>query len=325
LFGSPWFIMSSDDSISKREEKIIQKARNAIGETDKTREETLQMIRDWMQKQPHLSHIVTEDDCDAILLKFARSCKYRMEIIKKKLEMFMSMRAAVPEYFSGWDAYKPEIQSSLALGAFLPLLGYDQLCRKVIVMRPGSFNPAVNKPIIVEKANFMVAEVMCHLDPIMFITGVVLIVDMKGYDVQHMTYRSLPMLKKYMRYTQEAAPLRPQSLHFINMSSSLNTVYSMIMGFASDKIKKRFKIHKSDLNSLYKDVPKTILPADYGGEGPSISELTGYWKGKVEENHKYLSRMEIVSQAVESRRHGTPKGSKELFGMEGSFRKLEID
>ena len=59
MFGSPWFIMSSDDSISKREEKIIQKARNAIGETDKTREETLQMIRDWMQKQPHLSHIVT--------------------------------------------------------------------------------------------------------------------------------------------------------------------------------------------------------------------------------------------------------------------------
>ena len=175
--------------------------------------------------------------------------------------------------------------------AFLPLLGYDQLCRKVIIMRPGSFDPALNKPMIVEKANFMVGEVMCHLDPIMFITGVVLIVDMKGYDVNHMAYRSLPMLKKYMRYTQvrisalietivqqsnlksrskptivkqcslhrywlhislfsfkEAAPLRPQSLHFINMSSSLNTVYSLIMGFASDKIKKR--VSCSQLASL---------------------------------------------------------------------------
>jgi len=37
----------------------------------------------------------------------------------------------------------------------------------------------------------------------------------------------------------------------------------------------QFKIHKSDFSSLYKDVPKSILPVDYGGDGPSIAELTG--------------------------------------------------
>lgn len=40
----------------------------------------------------------------------------------------------------------------------------------------------------------------------------------------------------------------------------------------------KFKVHKvkdSDFSSLYKDVPRNILPADYGGEGPSIAELTG--------------------------------------------------
>ena len=39
----------------------------------------------------------------------------------------------------------------------------------------------------------------------------------------------------------------------------------------------KFKVHKvkdSDFSSLYKDVPRNILPADYGGEGPSIAELT---------------------------------------------------
>lgn len=167
--------------------------------------------------------------------------------------MFMTMRAAIPEYFGGWDPYKPEIQSSLALGqanlldyfnfnkihqfrcltlsnriktsrAFLPLLGYDQLCRKVIIMRPGSFDPVLNKPMIVEKANFMVGEVMCHLDPIMFITGVVVIVDMKGYDVNHMAYRSLPMLKKYMRYTQ----VRTHSINESIMRSSSVKILALI-------------------------------------------------------------------------------------------------
>ena len=37
----------------------------------------------------------------------------------------------------------------------------------------------------------------------------------------------------------------------------------------------QFKVHKSDLNTLYKDIPRNILPVDYGGDGPSIAELTG--------------------------------------------------
>ena len=39
-----------------------------------------------------------------------------MEQIKRKIDMFMSMRAAIPEYFSGWDPYKPEVQEALQLG-----------------------------------------------------------------------------------------------------------------------------------------------------------------------------------------------------------------
>jgi len=317
----PCVTMSLDD-VAKREEKIIQKARNAIGETDKIRIQTLQMMRDWIQKQPHLSTCPTTD---MYLLNFARACKYRMEQIKRKLDMFMSMRAAIPEYFSGWDPYNPEIQASLKLGALLPLLERDQFCRKVIIMRPGSFDPVKHKPILVEKANFMIGEVMGLLDPTMFITGVVVIVDMKGYNLNHLNQRPLPMIKKYMRYTQEALPIRPQSVHFIQMPSSVNTLYNLIMGFATEKIKKRFKVHKSDLNTLYKDIPRNILPVDYGGDGPSIAELTGFWKGKVEENHQFLARMERVTRADESKRPGTPKRTEELFGMEGSFRKLEID
>ena len=29
------------------------------------------------------------------------------------------------------------------------------------------------------------------------------------------------------------------------------------------------------MNSLHQEVPKSILPAEYGGDGPSLSELTG--------------------------------------------------
>jgi hypothetical protein len=37
----------------------------------------------------------------------------------------------------------------------------------------------------------------------------------------------------------------------------------------------QLKVHGSDFESLYKEVPKAILPSDYGGEGPSTAQLTG--------------------------------------------------
>jgi len=65
----PCVTMSLDD-VAKREEKIIQKARNAIGETEKIRSQTLQMMREWIQKQPHLSTCPTSESLSLFLFLF---------------------------------------------------------------------------------------------------------------------------------------------------------------------------------------------------------------------------------------------------------------
>ena len=80
------------------------------------------------------------------------------------------------------------------------MLEYDELCRKVIIMRPGSYNPFEHRPVDVERANFMTADVMALLDRNVFITGIVLIIDMEGFNMAHMNQRSFPLMKKYMRY-----------------------------------------------------------------------------------------------------------------------------
>lgn len=35
------------------------------------------------------------------------------------------------------------------------------------------------------------------------------------------------------------------------------------------------RVYGDDLESLYKEVPKYVLPKDYGGDNMSIAELTG--------------------------------------------------
>jgi len=34
-------------------------------------------------------------------------------------------------------------------------------------------------------------------------------------------------------------------------------------------------VHGFDFESLYKEIPKEMLPPNYGGDGPSMAELTG--------------------------------------------------
>ena len=38
---------------------------------------------------------------------------------------------------------------------------------------------------------------------------------------------------------QEAVPVRAKGVHFIRMSPAFNTVHSLIVGFATEKIRKR--------------------------------------------------------------------------------------
>jgi hypothetical protein len=54
---------------------------------------------------------------DAIfLLKFLRGCKYSLEKAKKKMDLTLTLRSALPEFFSGWDPMSPENQEALSLG-----------------------------------------------------------------------------------------------------------------------------------------------------------------------------------------------------------------
>jgi len=53
---------------------------------------------------------------DRHILAFARGCKYSMEKTKRKLELMLTMRTALPEFFTGCDPYRPEIQALLKVG-----------------------------------------------------------------------------------------------------------------------------------------------------------------------------------------------------------------
>lgn len=80
----------------------------------------------------------------------------------------------------------------------------------------------------------------------------------------------------------------------------------------------------SDKNITLESIPKTALPKEYGGEGESVKEIADYWKQKVESYRSWFKEDENY-YSIESKRPGKPKTSDAVFGVEGSFRKLDVD
>lgn len=83
-------------------------------------------------------------------------------------------------------------------------------------------------------------------------------------------------------------------------------------------------IHGDDMESLHKEIPIELLPVEYGGQNGTIQDLIQYWENKIIEYRDYLIE-EAKYGTDESKRQAPLKHADALFGVEGSFRKLDVD
>uniref|UniRef100_A0A2S2NXC1 Clavesin-2 n=1 Tax=Schizaphis graminum TaxID=13262 RepID=A0A2S2NXC1_SCHGA len=110
--------------------EMQQHIRTELNEDVSTREKDLEHIKEWLRLQPHLPQF--QDD--ARIMTFLRGCKFSLEKTKRKLDMYFTMRAAVPEFFSKRDPTLPEIKEVMRVANVPPLPGLTPNGRRVIMM-----------------------------------------------------------------------------------------------------------------------------------------------------------------------------------------------
>ena len=201
-------------------------------------------------------------------------------------------------------------------------------------MRPGCYDPFNFKPEDIEKASFMISDVMVKDDEQLFITGMVIVYDCQGFTLNHFTQRPLSLTKKHMYYLQVYWLMKIGAVIFNNMlNNCLNGYFNTFvlsenclersiksenyslhsnefnvsddsqchvcisqrqneakgkfidsdstLNFSANDSWKclsyllQLKVHGPEMQSLYQDIDRKILPKDYGGGGKSLAELTG--------------------------------------------------
>lgn len=83
-------------------------------------------------------------------------------------------------------------------------------------------------------------------------------------------------------------------------------------------------VHTDNLTNLYPHVQKECLPKHLGGNSPTVEELYERQKKLFLDNVAYYLDDE-TKLADESKRPGKPKSANDVFGVEGTFKKLDID
>ena len=100
--------------------------------------------------------------------------------------------------------------------------------------------------------------------------GEVPIFDMKGMGYRHLPKLVFSTLKMYMKYTQEAHPVRVRQIHIVNCSSMLGLFYRIAKPLVHAEVLKRVHFHTPNSDTLTKFIPAEILPEEYGGSAGKV-------------------------------------------------------
>lgn len=158
-----------------------------------------------------------------------------------------------------------------------------------------------------------------------------------------MTQIDFLLNKQMMTYTVDAYPFRISDVHFINAPSHMERILSIVKACVRKEVTDRFYVHSS-VDDLPSSIPKEILPKDYkGGLQKTIAELNGKtmkrscqsWLTRLsflDDHYAFLHKNrefyldEVKCRRVNERlRRGKISFEADLFGLDGNFKKLDID
>jgi hypothetical protein len=92
--------------------ELANKAKKELNESPQRIENSLQAIKQWLKMSPHLN---CRDD-DQFLVAYLRYCKYSLETVKEKLEVYYTMRTKYHQHFMYSDPFHEKILEQIRLG-----------------------------------------------------------------------------------------------------------------------------------------------------------------------------------------------------------------
>ncbi|KAL9896384.1 alpha-tocopherol transfer protein-like isoform 1-T4 [Glossina fuscipes fuscipes] len=277
----------------------------------------VQKILEWIRAQPHMPNL-----SEGEILIFYIACQCSSEMTKQVIDTNLTCHTHVDEFFNNLDPEYAAMERAMRVDAMfiLPKLtpeGHRVTIGKLIDLTASNFNFADAIKLFV-----LLLDVFVREDDVR--NGYRMVFDTSGVTLGHVARLGIMTMKKLIFYLQEALPVRLIGLHFINIVPFMDKILALMYPFMKKELVDMLYVH-SNLDEFYKFVPKNILPGEIGGEELESAQLREICYDKVRSRRKQILEYEKLFRINEKLRPGKPKNSADLFGIEGNFKKLDID
>ncbi|XP_070534837.1 alpha-tocopherol transfer protein-like isoform X2 [Ptychodera flava] len=253
-----------EDFVSSLSPELLTKAEKELNEKAQWRQRDINALRDMLEKRPD---IYFRSD-NAFLLRFLRAKKFDYDRAFQMLVNYYEVRRDYPDIYTELFPSKIQHVWQDSLQAVLPCSDKDG--RRVLVFRPGKWDPYKYPIIDIIKANFLSLEKLLE-DEETQVNGVVIIIDLSGLSFSHATHIGPIFAKKVTSIFQNAMPVRIKGVHYVNEPRIFEWLFAIIRPFLKEKLKQRIRIHGSNFSSLHEFIPSSSLPSDYGGSLPEFN------------------------------------------------------
>ncbi|KAF2879556.1 hypothetical protein ILUMI_26617, partial [Ignelater luminosus] len=282
--------------------------------TQKQIDEDAENLQNWMKKQAHFPEILDKD----IIGRFLALHKFRIQETKEILDNYYTIRSLLPEFYEK-NVNDPDIKKIMDIAYHIPLPKLTKDLHRVIVSKftGKDMDDFDSVAYMIYAVN--VGEVRLREDYFLYH---VFIFDFEGVKADLLLKFTPTFMKRAALISEKVFTTRPHGIHFINAPSYVNSFLNLLKTILKPKLASRMHVH-SDMESLREALGKNVLPIDYGGEEKSLAELNDLWKQKLLEYEDVFESNRKV-RVDENLRIGKSLNT-EFYGIEGNFKKLEID
>ncbi|XP_026314293.1 alpha-tocopherol transfer protein-like [Hyposmocoma kahamanoa] len=273
-------------------------------------------IKDWYQKQPHLPQGALNDE---IIIRRLVTQSFSVEKVKKKVDNYYTIRRKVPEVLCNRDPLSPPVDKCLKQGYWVVLPKKTPDNKRVNIYRSTPSSDIIVMDII--KVAFMIGDFRLHCDDM---GGDHWIFDFKHNTLQQASQFNPLLIMKIMFYLNYCFGPKVVGMHLVNLPPFAATILAIFKKHMTAKMVQRLHTYEK-FDELYDVIPKNIFPKEYGGDEKSCQEISDEWMKTFQSSpwREYFIAQDNVC-TDESKRLG-PTKTDELFGVAGSFRKLDID
>ncbi|XP_031329977.1 uncharacterized protein LOC116160963 isoform X2 [Photinus pyralis] len=249
-----------------------------------------------METQPHLPHI-----SDEYIYLFLHSCFYDQEKTRQTIENYFTIRANTPSLFADRNVYSDSMEfvTKLACSFKLP------------TKTPEGYTVVMYIPRERENCEYVFSDAIkgfcIYNDSIIsedgLVEGYVVILDIKNMKLGHLVRITLPALRAFMTYIQEAHPVRLKAIHVTNTNAFIKQFMRLIAPMIRSELIGLLRFHRG---SIPEGMALEMFPKDLGGEAPTTEELSLEVVKLKEKYHEWMIETEyFVADESKRARKGT--------------------